>query len=250
MILGTMISDEDGMDEQHAALIQLRAYLSQGGKRPNERLPPERELAQLIGVTRGELRKALAVLEREGLLWRHVGKGTFVGDSSPLKSFDPASLLQQCSPSDIMRARMTLEPAFAAQAAILATPRDIDDMVSVARRSRAATTWREYEACDNQFHKLIADSTQNLIISSMFDMLSSVRRAMVWGRRRTTSSNPPADHHSFEEHDQIIQAISAHDPSAASAMMIEHLLSVERKLLTSHVPLGLTNNKQDDLTNI
>ncbi|AXY43779.1 MULTISPECIES: FadR/GntR family transcriptional regulator [Halomonas] len=229
------------MDEQHSALIQLRAYLSQGDKRPNDRLPPERELAQLIGVTRGDLRKALAILEQEGLVWRHVGKGTFVGDRSPLKAFEPASLLQQCSPSDVMRARMTLEPALAAQAALQATPRNIDDMFDVAKRSREAATWREYEACDNQFHKLIADSTQNLIMSSMFDMLSAVRRAMVWGRRRSSSPHPPANHHSFDEHERIIQAIADRDPGAASAMMLEHLLSVERKLLTSHSPLGLAH---------
>ncbi|WP_254277571.1 FadR/GntR family transcriptional regulator [Halomonas sp. 3H] len=235
------------MDEQHAALIQLRAYLSQGDRRANERLPPERELAQLIGVTRGELRKALSILEQEGLVWRHVGKGTFVGDRSALKAFDPASLLQQCSPSDVMRARMTLEPALAAQAALQATPRDIDEMLDVARRSREATTWREYEACDNQFHKLIADSTQNLIMSSMFDMLSAVRRAMVWGRRRSTSPHPPADHHSFDEHERVIQAIADRDPGAASAMMLEHLLSVERKLLTSHTPVGLVRTRQDGL---
>lgn len=227
------------MEDHHATLVQLRAYLSQSGKRPNDRLPPERELAQHIGVSRGELRKALAILEKEGLVWRHVGKGTFVGDRSPLKAFEPASLLEDCSPTDVMRARMILEPAFAAEAALQATPRDIAAMRNVAQRSREAKTWREYEACDNHFHKLIADSTQNLITSSMFDLLSGIRRAMVWGRRRSNSVCPPSDHHSFDEHERIIQAIAERDSAAAFAQMLEHLRSVERKLLTPHPPLEL-----------
>ncbi|MBD3895444.1 FadR family transcriptional regulator [Halomonas sp. ML-15] len=234
------------MEEHHATLVQLRAYLSQSGKRPNDRLPPERELARHVGVTRGELRKALAILEKEGLVWRHVGKGTFVGDRSPLKAFDPANLLHHCSPSDIVRARMTFEPGLAAEAALQATPRDIEAMRDVARRSREASTWREYEACDNQIHKLIADSTQNLITASMFDMLSGVRRAMVWGRRRTETLRPLPDHHSFIEHERIIQAIADRDPAAASAQMLQHLLSVERQLLTPHSHMELVHPFEGD----
>lgn len=234
------------MEEHHATLVQLRAYLSQSGKRPNDRLPPERELAQQVGVTRGEVRKALAILEKEGLVWRHVGKGTFVGDRSPLKSLDPSHLVHHCSPSDVVRARMTFEPALAAEAALQATPRDIEAMREVARQSREAMTWREYEACDNQFHKLIADSTQNLITSSMFDMLLGVRRTMVWCRRRTDTVRPLPDHHSFNEHEYIIDAIAERDPSSASARMLEHLLSVERQLLTPHSPLSLTKSAGRD----
>ncbi len=65
--------------EADGALTQLRAWLAQRDASDSSRLPPERELCELLGVSRGELRKALDVLEREGEVWRHVGKGTFVG---------------------------------------------------------------------------------------------------------------------------------------------------------------------------
>ena len=64
------------------ALIQLRAWLAQRDLPEDGRLPPERELIEILGVTRGELRKALAALENNGELWRHVGKGTFRGQTS------------------------------------------------------------------------------------------------------------------------------------------------------------------------
>ena len=67
------------MTTAEGALIQLRAWLAQRDLPTDGRLPPEREFADLLGVSRGDLRKALAKLERNGELWRRVGKGTFFG---------------------------------------------------------------------------------------------------------------------------------------------------------------------------
>jgi DNA-binding GntR family transcriptional regulator len=66
-------------NDAQSALTQLRAYLAQQQRPVNSRLPTERELCRALGVTRTAVRKALATLEAEGQLWRHVGKGTFVG---------------------------------------------------------------------------------------------------------------------------------------------------------------------------
>ncbi|WP_164125975.1 GntR family transcriptional regulator, partial [Stenotrophomonas maltophilia] len=63
---------------EQGTLTQLRAYLAQTEMGPQGRLPPERDLAAVLDVSRAELRKALAALEAEGQLWRHVGKGTFL----------------------------------------------------------------------------------------------------------------------------------------------------------------------------
>ena len=70
-------------NDAQSALIQLRAYLAQQRLPVNSRLPPERELCRALGVTRTAVRNALATLEAEGQLWRHVGKGTFVGTRKP-----------------------------------------------------------------------------------------------------------------------------------------------------------------------
>ena len=82
------------MTIERGVITQLRAYLAQAELPEDGRLPPERELSDALGVSRTELRKALTALETEGQLWRHVGKGTFIG-SRPIDTFaDIASLAQ------------------------------------------------------------------------------------------------------------------------------------------------------------
>jgi DNA-binding FadR family transcriptional regulator len=96
---------------------------------------------------------------------------------------------------------------------------------------RAADTWRQYENLDNLLHRQIAEATRNPILLGLFDALNSVRRAVVWERRRPGPARPPADHHSFEEHDRIVEAIAQRSPFEASGAMRAHLESVGRHLI-------------------
>lgn len=220
------------MPQDHAALVQLRAYLTRSGLGPDDRLPAERDLAAAIGVTRGALRKALAVLETEGRIWRHVGKGTFLSGAAP-ETLDPGGLAQRSNPAEVMRARQMLEPALAAQAAIHASALDLRALRTCCADSRTAPSWRHYEAADNRFHKLVAEAAHNAVACAMFDMLAAVRRAVVWSRRRDGNDRPAPDHPSFAEHEAILAALSARDPAAAQAAMRCHLASVERQLFAA-----------------
>ena len=105
-------------------LTQLSGFLAAASLPEDGRLPPERELAERLGVKRAELRRSLAVLEREGQLWRHVGKGTFVGPRPP-RLLDISDLAQRSSPIQVMRARIALEPELTRLAAINATSAEI-----------------------------------------------------------------------------------------------------------------------------
>src|SRR6056297_2855036 len=116
------------MWESAGALTQLRAWLAQRGLPENARLPPERELCTLLGVSRGDLRKALDVLEREGAIWRRVGKGTFLGIPPAEEAWSLTAIVAQCSPAEVMHARIKLEPALAFEAALHATRGHLDDL--------------------------------------------------------------------------------------------------------------------------
>jgi DNA-binding FadR family transcriptional regulator len=215
----------------HGALTQLRAWLSQKELAPNTRLPPERELAERIGVSRGELRKALAVLEAQGELWRHVGKGTFLGARPVAEMASIAAIAAQTNPAEVMRARLSIEPELAREAALHATAEDIAELRLCVAGARDAESWRHYETWDNRLHRAIAAAAHNALLLTLFDVMNAVRRTVVWGRLRNDGPRPPADHHSFGEHAAIVAAIEERNLAAAAERMRLHLRNVQTLLL-------------------
>jgi DNA-binding FadR family transcriptional regulator len=212
-------------------VTQLRAYLAQAELPEDGRLPPERDLATALGVTRTELRKALGTLEAEGQIWRHVGKGTFMGNRPTDTLSDITALAKRTNPAELMRARFIIEPEIARAAALTATPMHLRELRMCQARTREAATWRQYENWDTRLHRTVAEATQNIPLLGMFDMLNALRRAVTWGRLRSTPVKPSPDHHSFAEHETIITAIENRDMNGAAAAMRVHLQSVERNLL-------------------
>ena len=213
------------------AISALKALIRDGEYRPGDRLPPERELIVNLGMSRNSLRRGLEALERDGVIWRHVGKGTFVaaqgGDFGPGTLAD---LSQQVTPVQLMRARLSLEPALAREAAINASGEAVERLTASKQRAADAPSWDEYEAQDDLFHRAIAEATGNPLLLSLFDHLNQVRRAVAWNTVIRQSNRPPRSHSSFAEHDTILAAIEARDPSAAFGAMRTHLGSVSARL--------------------
>ncbi len=212
-------------------VAELRAFIKSGQYRPGDRLPSERDLIGRLGISRSALRKAFDALEREGSIWRHVGKGTFIA-SDGLKDGNGslADLIQQVTPVALMRARLSLEPAIAREAAINASGESVSRLDLIRRRTQKVETWDEYEALDDQFHRAVGLASENVLLLSLFDHLNAVRRGVAWNTVVRTSLRPPTDHTSFAEHDRILAAIEARDPSAAHKAMQTHLRSVADRL--------------------
>ena len=220
--------------EEYGALTQLRAMLAQQELPPGSRLPAERSLCKTLGVSRSALRKALAALEAEGQIWRHVGQGTFVGSRAAVNSAEIGFIAGQTNPAQVMEARLAIEPELARLAALHATANDLAELELCITRSRAAENWRVYETWDNRLHRTVAEATHNPLLMALFDTLNTVRRTVVWGRLRPNPSKPASDHHSFAEHEALIQAIRERDMAQAAKAMRAHLESVRRHLLLSH----------------
>lgn len=223
--------EEGGRGEVNdATLVQLRAWLTRHDFPPDTRLPPERELCEILGVSRGDLRKALATLEAEGQLWRHVGKGTFTG-ARRIEVMSLADIDRETNPAEVMRTRLLVEPIIAREAALNATSRHLDALRRCVKRTQKAATWRQYETADNELHRCIAEAADNRLLLALFDALNAVRRAVVWGLLRANQDRPPPDHHSFAEHDAIIAAIEERDLEGAGRAMYLHLRAVEHNLM-------------------
>jgi DNA-binding FadR family transcriptional regulator len=189
-------------------------------------------LTDELGMTRATLRKALDALERDGQIWRHVGKGTFIAEEGAAKPPNGAvvELGRQLTPFRMVRARLAIEPAIAREAAVNASGETLQKMRRAIDRAKAATTWKEYEAQDDLFHRAVAEASDNLLLLSIFDQLNAVRRAVAWGNVTRESARPSPDHSSFTEHDAIADAVTSRDPAAAYEAMRKHLRSVAQRL--------------------
>lgn len=213
----------------------LRAMIVGRGYGHNERLPSERALSATLGVTRNQLRRALDELEAGGLVWRHVGRGTFVGARPVLNIAEMDYLQSIVTPGQVIEARLAIEPILASLAALHGTEAQIarirgriDDCVSAA-------DWRGYEAADNGLHLEIARATQNKLLIFLFETLNTVRRTVVWNQKRATQ-RPPRDYGSFREHAAILDAIVARAPGSAAEAMRVHLSAVYARVLPTLAP--------------
>ena len=218
------------MDDKTDLTTRLRDLIDMAGYRMNDRVPPERELCDQLGTTRNQLRKALAELEAQGRIWRHVGRGTFVGARPVLNLQDVSYLRDQIKPEQVVAVRFTIEPELCRLAAEHSTRSDQEQMKICANRCRSAEDWRAYEAWDHNLHHAIARSTRNQLFLYFFETLNSVRRSIVWGQPRKTLK-PPEGYASFSEHDLIVTAITRGDGDLAAGAMMSHLKSVYSRVL-------------------
>ncbi|MCB4769660.1 FCD domain-containing protein [Ancylobacter sp. Lp-2] len=216
--------------DHNDTLLRLRHYLGEQQLGLNDRLPPERELCVRLHVSRAELRKAMAVLESEGQVWRHVGRGTFIGARPVLNLDDVRFLSSITSPMQILEARFAIEPELARLAALHGVSSDVNELRLCNRRCREARSWRVFESWDNRLHYAVAAASKNKLLMTLFETLNAVRRSLVWKTLRVDTV-PPGDHVSFAEHDALCEAIIRHDAAEAERFMRAHLASVRSRLL-------------------
>jgi len=213
------------------AIKKVRELIKAGSYSPGDRLPPERELIDELGMSRTILRRALEALEREGAIWRHVGKGTFVashGGSSISGGINELS--RQLTPVRMIQARLCIEPAIAREAAINASEEAIISIKLAKDRVVAAPSWDDYATQDDLFHRSIAEAADNILLLAFFDQLNQVRRVVAWNSVIPNTERPLAEHSSFDEHDQITRAIETRDPNAANEAMHQHIRSVSERM--------------------
>ncbi len=210
---------------------QVRALLDEGLRSgrfaPGSKLPTERALAADLGTSRAAVRLALGVLERDGVITRHVGRGTFIAKPANGDTADPL----QTSPAEIMATRLLLEPEIAALAARYATQADLAQIRHCLARGAAAGTYDEFESWDSVLHRAIATAAHNSLLLRLFDTMNAARDLPVWGniKRRSTSAERRAGYETG--HRLIVDALADRDPDAARDHMRAHLIDVRTNLL-------------------
>jgi GntR family transcriptional regulator, transcriptional repressor for pyruvate dehydrogenase complex len=217
------------MPETNSDAERVRAFVKKAADDHVHRLPPEPKLAAQLQIPRSKLRKLLQTLEDEGLIWRHVGKGTFVGSKEPRTI--AANWSEDISIADIMGARMALEPQLAAEAALHASSADVQTIERHAVAMQSATDFISWKRNDESFHRAIAEATHNALLLRLYDALRLHGRSLVDNRVYSIATNddgPPID--VDDQHQEIVEAIRRNDPTAAELSMRNHLRHVRDAL--------------------
>lgn len=202
----------------------IREWIERGKLKRGDQLPPERDLAIQLGISRPTVRAGLRSLVTMGVLESRHGMGTFITDRPPVLGSESLSLLASLhgfTPDDMFVARRVLEVGVASLAAEYATPADLAVMSEEVTGMFAALDNRqEFLVHDLQFHRAVAAASCNPVLAALVEMVSTLvaeERAQSLERMRDLKE-------AAQMHLRIYQAIRARDPEAAGALMKEHLL--------------------------
>nr|WP_188052413.1 FCD domain-containing protein [Aureimonas fodinaquatilis] len=222
--------DEDGSNSD-VALERLRHYLQNSKVPADGKLPTERQFAELFGVGRRAVRRALEALEAEGVLSRRQGAGTFFGGQGALLETGLVDV-SRTDFIEIMEVRLRLEPQLAQLAALRAKPEHVARMRALAVKIGQLTDFDERELWDGQLHRSIALAAGNRLFLSLFDAVNRIRQDEAWRavRERARNTNRSGDV-TTEQHLHIVDCIARRDPVSAGEAMSSHLLILQESLM-------------------
>jgi DNA-binding FadR family transcriptional regulator len=220
------------MRQAQKDLALIRGYVERADVAEHGRLPPERELAETLGITRNRLRGGLRKLVAEGLIWRHVGKGTFVGPRAlpSTGKIQAASLAKLVSPPDVMEARLSIEPELARLAALRANGHDLAEIDRCIVKMSATKDWQDWAIWDQKFHRAVAQAARNTLMIAMFDMAQAHRSHEVYGKLNEAFATKARRKQATNEHVAIARAVRARDWQEAESLMRAHLQVVKRQI--------------------
>lgn len=199
------------------------------------RLPPERELARQLGVSRPVVREAMIALEISGLVEVRGGAGAFVrapragpdGEGGRAGPSDPGP-----SPFDLISARRMLEGEIAFAAAAVATGADIAALGQAIEQMRAdIAAGKDSREADRAFHVGIAGITGNAVLVGLVDGMWDHMRAPMFDALGRHTGLRGRDRMTIADHQAVVDALARADAAGARAAMREHLAHVEQILL-------------------
>ena len=201
----------------------VRELIANGELKPGDRLPPERELARSLKISRSSLRAGIGFLAAMGVLKSRHGAGTFVATGPP--ALDSSSLtvlgaLHGFLPWQMFEARLVIEASVAGLAAERATGDHIAELAEeVAEMYASMDDPQEYLIHDIRFHRTIAKAAGNPILGALMETIT----ANLYDSRRATAHNSSDLKESAEMHREIYRAIRSRNPEAARKTMEQHL---------------------------
>lgn len=213
---------------------QVKSAIRAGQLGPGDRLPPERELTELFGVSRVTVRDALRVLEANGLVQIRVGAGggAFVTapDSDDVgEGISNMLLMRSVSPQDVTETRMILEIGMLPLVCDRATDEDLDELERICDRADAMLAeGSDYDvALSADFHHTLAMAAHNEVIGMLIEPLHRPLEASLEVAKRRA---PKMGVEGTAEHRKLVKAVRARDVDRAQSIMRKHLDRTARRL--------------------
>jgi len=207
---------------------QIATLIDSGEFPAGSRLPAERELASLLGVSRTSVREAIISLEIAGRVEVRVGSGIFVAKpgAAQIAGLDD----EGPSPFELLAARRLIEGEVAALAARTIKKADIAQLRDTVVRMRDdSDDFTKRDAADREFHVRIAGATGNGSLALAVDGLWQQRRGKLWSRIETYFHTQKIREATLVDHTAIIDALERRDAAGARDAMHKHLARVERE---------------------
>ena len=193
--------------------------VSSGQLAPGEKLPSERDLADLLKVSRPSIREAMIALEVSGVIEVKTGSGIYVKD--PAKRYGLTD--DGAGPFEILEMRLIVEPEACALAAERMLPANLVRIQQCYARMESTAGTPDMEAADCDFHTAIADATQNAVIAKSVERLWEMRAQSLLSKGFHRLIIDEGVYPALHEHQRIVAALQDRDGEAARRAMREHL---------------------------
>lgn len=217
-------AEDKSLNSTQQVVAHVRSLIERGELRPGDRLPPERDLAAQIGVSRPTVSAAIRALAAMGVVQSRQGSGTYIPLGPPALVSDPLrfqTALHNISRDEVYKARQILEVGAAALAAEHATAEDLATLADeVASMFATVDQPSVFLIHDVAFHRAIANASANQVLASLVDMVAALHY-------ETRDQAQPADREELQDaaemHRRIYRAIRAREVESARRLMHDHL---------------------------
>ena len=215
-----------------SVIEQIMDLIKNNELKPGDKLPPERELAEKLSISRGSLREAFRVLESRGLIKSKPGGGRYIREirKNGHNSTENIILsLEKSSILELLEAREMFEVKIAEITAQRATPEDIKSIEKALNKMNEEEGLKDDKKTesDTEFHLAIASASHNFVFVNIIKLHLDLLR----NTREKTQQIPGRREERWREHQAILQAIKEHNSKKAGEAMLKHLRNVREVLV-------------------
>jgi GntR family transcriptional regulator, transcriptional repressor for pyruvate dehydrogenase complex len=234
------------LDTQLTAQVvnHIRAKIEDGTLQPGDKIPPEREFAKMLKISRASLRTGIGYLAAMGVMKVRHGVGTFVADGPPeigKSSLGLLGVLHGFKPWQMFEARKLIETSLAALAAERGKEEHLTALAEeLAELHATIDDPAQYLIHDVRFHRTIAEASGNPILAALMETLSTA----LYDERRKTAEQARDRKNSLEAHREIYRAIRGRHPTEARNAMERHLHFAESELAAEQSAVAQKNKRE------